>query len=225
MTMLGNVTYTSLQSSWSAMGQLSSHITEVMLQAKSICVGNWNYMINTRDCHLHIYASTKNDIKNYVELGHHLWMLHWRRGLGEWICPHLQLPPGTKAVAKDLNWRLLLSIHSKKLGAITSSKLPILRPWITLSYGLVRIQRFTTTSFCLSSCQEDYEHIASIVTECDGTTKLIHYKSDAPSTNTWVETWNLLYDEHKKLSSPHASTRNDIKEVRGLSEWIWQASK
>lgn len=27
------------------------------------------------------------------------------------------------------------------------------------------------TSFCLSSCQEDYVHIASIVTECDGTSK------------------------------------------------------
>jgi hypothetical protein len=93
--------------------------------------GKWNFTINTRSSLSSPHASTTNDIKNYVELlGHHLLMLHWNRGLGEWIRPHLQLPTGTKAVAKDWTWRLLLSIHSKKLDAITSSKFG--RSWTTL---------------------------------------------------------------------------------------------
>lgn len=53
-------------------------------------------------------------------------------------------------------------------------------------------------------------HIASIVMECDGTTKFTYYRSDA-SGKKYLRGILKLYDQHTRLSSPHASTKNDIK--------------
>ena len=62
-------------------------------------------------------------------------------------------------------------------------------------------------------------HIASIVMECDGTTKLTYYRSDISGTSI-LSGEVKLYDQHTSLSSPHASTTNGIKNYVELGHHV-----
>lgn len=131
------------------------------------------------------------------------------------LSPYLQLPTCIEAVAKDLNLEVS-PVHSLKKSR-RNYLLQIGRSWITLSW----IQRFTTTSFCWSPWQDDHVHIASIVTECGGTTRSNYYKSDPPGRNAWEETWNLLYDEQRNYHLHMRRQTNDIKNYVELGHRFW----